>query len=94
MKYQIFYITDESDEDEEFFDCNMDEERESSTERDYKDTETLPKKPQHSLWNKPVGRSRRHGNMRLLQTGEYLYVPVTQVNLIPCLQRMLFNVTC
>lgn len=70
--------SDESDDDDEFFDCNMDEERESSTERDDKEPEIMHKKPQHSLWNKPVGRLHRHGNMRLLQTGEYLYVPVTQ----------------
>lgn len=51
-------------------------------ESDDKEPDILPRKPQHSLWNKPVGRLHRHGNMRLLQTGEYLYVPVTQVSFL------------
>ncbi|XP_063237642.1 rab3 GTPase-activating protein catalytic subunit isoform X2 [Bacillus rossius redtenbacheri] len=32
----------------------------------------------HSLWNQPVGRLERHGDLRLLHTGEHLYIPVTQ----------------
>lgn len=37
------------------------------------------RKPKHSLWNKPVGRHRRCDNLKLLSTGEPLYIPITQV---------------
>lgn len=65
----------ESDsEDEEFFDCsaeepnvNIKEERIGSEYRH-----------KHSLWNQPVGRFSKLGNLRLLKTGETLYIPVTQ----------------
>jgi hypothetical protein len=33
----------------------------------------------HSLWNQPVGRLSKHESLRLLGTGEHLYIPVTQV---------------
>lgn len=33
----------------------------------------------HSLWNQPEGRKSKHRTLRLLYTGEPLYVPVTQV---------------
>nr|CAD7259140.1 unnamed protein product [Timema shepardi] len=58
-------------EDEEFFDCNNSEEPggESREEK---------RRQKHSLWNQPVGRLEKHGNMRLLKTGEHLYIPITQ----------------
>lgn len=37
------------------------------------------RKPKHSLWNKPVGRHKRCDNLKLLSTGEPLYIPITQV---------------
>ncbi|XP_054281898.1 rab3 GTPase-activating protein catalytic subunit isoform X2 [Macrosteles quadrilineatus] len=68
--------TDESeDEEEEFFDC--DAETEEFTVAG--DVVSQPRrKPKHSLWNKPVGRLKRCDNLRLLQTGEPLYIPITQ----------------
>lgn len=59
---------DDEDEDseDEFFDCD-------GTEED-----GANKRVKHSLWNKPVGRLSKHGNLRLLKTGEQLYIPVTQ----------------
>lgn len=32
----------------------------------------------HAPWNKPEGRLSRLGDMMLVDTDEYLYVPVTQ----------------
>ena len=64
-----------SESDEEFFDASSEE-----------PLQGVPKKQpevsitKHSLWNMPVGRMRRLGNLRLLETGEPLYVPHTQVN--------------
>nr|CAD7572545.1 unnamed protein product [Timema californicum] len=62
---------DSDSEDEEFFDCNNSEEPggESREEK---------RRQKHSLWNQPVGRLEKHGNMRLLKTGEHLYIPITQ----------------
>lgn len=54
----------DADSEDEFFDCNIDKEEESSIK--------------HSLWNKPVGRLSKHGNLKLINTGEQLYIPVTQ----------------
>ncbi|KAJ9596359.1 hypothetical protein L9F63_012634 [Diploptera punctata] len=65
----------ESDsEDEEFFDCSTEQ-----PERDAKDDRRGSRhRHKHSLWNQPVGRLSKHGNLRLLRTGEHLYIPVTQ----------------
>ncbi|XP_023712978.1 rab3 GTPase-activating protein catalytic subunit isoform X2 [Cryptotermes secundus] len=65
----------ESDsEDEEFFDCSAEE-----PEGDMKEKRRGSKhRHKHSLWNQPVGRLSKHGNLRLLNTGEHLYIPVTQ----------------
>lgn len=38
-------------------------------------TETQVK---HSMWNQPVGRLTKFENFKLIQTGEPLYIPVTQ----------------
>lgn len=64
----------ESDsEDEEFFEC--------SSEEPTEENESLAKlqfKTKHSLWNKPAGRLAKHPSLRLIKTGEALYLPVTQ----------------
>ncbi|KAG8336189.1 Rab3 GTPase-activating protein catalytic subunit [Homalodisca vitripennis] len=67
-------LTDDSEDDEEeFFDCEAEAE-------EFMAAGDVPhrRRPKHSLWNKPVGRYKRCENLRLLQTGEYLYIPVTQ----------------
>lgn len=52
----------EDESEDEFYDC---------------DAEEVTKR-KHSLWNKPVGRLSKHGNLKLLETGDQLYIPVTQ----------------
>lgn len=32
----------------------------------------------HSLWNQPTGRLGKFGTLRLIKTGELLYIPTTQ----------------
>lgn len=53
----------EADSEDEYFDCNIEKEE-------------VPFR--HSLWNKPVGRLSKHGNLKLINTGEQLYIPITQ----------------
>ncbi|CAG9825554.1 unnamed protein product [Phaedon cochleariae] len=55
-----------SDTDDEFFDCS-----------DRVDEETK-RKEKHSLWNQPVGRLTKFGDLKLLKNGDPLYIPVTQ----------------
>lgn len=56
-----------SDDDDVFFDCS-----------DKVEDENPKKKVKHSLWNQPVGRLSKFGEMKLLRTGEPLYIPTTQ----------------
>ncbi|XP_039279363.1 rab3 GTPase-activating protein catalytic subunit [Nilaparvata lugens] len=63
---------EEEEEDDEFFDCAMSEEDVASH------TAVERSKPRHSLWNRPVGRLCRHGNLKLLNSNEFLYIPITQ----------------
>jgi hypothetical protein len=71
--YFMFSFVDS--EDEEFFDCSAEEPK-----GDMKEERRGSKhQHKHSLWNQPVGRLSKHGNLRLLSTGEHLYIPVTQV---------------
>ncbi|XP_076749790.1 RAB3 GTPase activating protein subunit 1 [Xylocopa sonorina] len=66
------FETAESDE-EEFFECTSEEpaNEDDSTTR----TQT---KAKHLLWNKPAGRLAKHPSLKLIQTGDPLYLPVTQ----------------
>ncbi|XP_069677662.1 rab3 GTPase-activating protein catalytic subunit [Periplaneta americana] len=67
----------ESDsEDEEFFDCSA--EAPEGDSKDEMHRRGSRHRHKHSLWNQPVGRLSKHGNLRLLKTGEHLYIPVTQ----------------
>lgn len=61
-----FDQAEDSSEDDEFFDC-----------ADKPDEETK-RKQKHSLWNQPVGRLGKFNNLKLIKTGDPLYVPVTQ----------------
>lgn len=54
-----------SAEEDEFFDC-------SDVEEEAK------KKAKHSLWNQPIGRLGKFNNLKLLKTGDCLYIPITQ----------------
>lgn len=73
--------TDES-EDEEFFDCQTES-------REYKDAFDF-NIARVSLWNQPEGRLRKFNNLRLIETGDYMYIPITQV-LIFCKSTMRFS---
>lgn len=54
-----------STDDEEFYDCEEEE-------------QIKKKERQHSLWNQPVGRLGKFENLKLIKTGDPLYVPITQ----------------
>ncbi|XP_068973563.1 rab3 GTPase-activating protein catalytic subunit isoform X1 [Bombus flavifrons] len=60
-------------EEEEFFECTSEEpanEDDSSSRAQQKAT--------HLLWNKPAGRLAKHPSLKLIQTGDPLYLPITQ----------------
>jgi hypothetical protein len=63
--FSLLFFTESEDEEDEFFDC--DENMSSNA------TENVGK------MNKPVGRLRKCGRLRLLKTGEVMYIPITQV---------------
>ena len=65
-KYMLLISVNEEEEDEEFYECEeeMEEEERSASNR--------------SAWDKPEGRLKRCGQLRLLKTNEPLYVPFTQ----------------
>nr|XP_022900950.1 rab3 GTPase-activating protein catalytic subunit [Onthophagus taurus] len=54
-----------STDDEEFFECNIDD-------------EPVKKKHSYSSWNQPVGRLGKFEDLKLIKTGEPLYIPITQ----------------
>ncbi|KAK4880405.1 hypothetical protein RN001_008551 [Aquatica leii] len=56
-----------STDDEEFYDCSPD-----------KPDEEDKKRARHSLWNQPVGRLGKFENLKLIKTGDPLYIPITQ----------------
>lgn len=57
--------SDESDD--EFFDCDATNEDDASDQtKDY------------APWNKPEGRLSKLNDMKLIDSDEYLYVPITQ----------------
>ncbi|XP_078043927.1 RAB3 GTPase activating protein subunit 1 isoform X2 [Augochlora pura] len=60
-------------EEEEFFECTSEE----PTNEDDPATRTQLK-AKYLLWNKPAGRSAKHPTLKLIQTGDYLYLPITQ----------------
>ncbi|XP_011173080.1 rab3 GTPase-activating protein catalytic subunit [Solenopsis invicta] len=66
-------VLETESEDEEFFEC---------TSEELANEEVLSTKPQlkakHLLWNKPAGRLAKHPSLRLIQSGDPLYLPITQ----------------
>lgn len=64
-----------SQEEEEFFECN--EDAESGAEGSSKTSED-EHKTKYLLWDKPVGRLTKHPTLRLVKTGDVLYLPITQ----------------
>ncbi|XP_076283698.1 RAB3 GTPase activating protein subunit 1 [Lasioglossum baleicum] len=60
-------------EEEEFFECTSEE----ATNEDDLTTRTQ-QKAKYLLWNKPAGRSAKHPSLKLIQTGDNLYLPITQ----------------
>jgi hypothetical protein len=68
-KYHLIVWVSESDnEEDEFFDCDD----------EFFDAEEAPGKV--AKLNKPVGRLRKNGRLRLIKNGEPMYIPVTQVS--------------
>ncbi|KAL1490569.1 hypothetical protein ABEB36_013239 [Hypothenemus hampei] len=59
------FASAENSEDEEFFDAtdDLDEEK---------------RKEKYSLWDKPVGRLAKFNDLKLIKTGDPLYIPCTQ----------------
>ncbi|XP_014601093.1 PREDICTED: rab3 GTPase-activating protein catalytic subunit isoform X1 [Polistes canadensis] len=57
-------------EEEEFFECTSEVLENAGTNAQIK--------AKHLLWNRPAGRSAKHPSLRLLQTGDPLYLPITQ----------------
>lgn len=53
-------------------------------EDEFFDAEEEVSPSNHSAWNQPQGRKQKT-NMKLLKTGEILYVPITQVVVCPTL---------
>lgn len=69
---QFFHNFSDESEDEEFFDCQ--------TESKEKEDGGSVKVNRISLWNQPEGRLRKFNNLRLIETGDYMYIPITQVS--------------
>ncbi|XP_012275446.1 rab3 GTPase-activating protein catalytic subunit [Orussus abietinus] len=65
---------DDSESEEEFFECTS----EQQTEEVEAGQSKPPSKTKHSLWNRPSGRLTEHPSLRLIHTGETLYLPITQ----------------
>lgn len=65
--------SDESDEDDddEFFDCDATNVNDDDDAGDGKQKAYPP-------WNKPEGRLSKLNDMKLIDSDEYLYVPITQ----------------
>ncbi|KAF5298392.1 hypothetical protein FQR65_LT01170 [Abscondita terminalis] len=57
-----------STDDDEFYDCSPDK----------LDEDDNKKRSRHSLWNQPVGRLGKFENLKLIKSGDPLYIPVTQ----------------
>ncbi|KAI4464155.1 rab3 gtpase-activating protein catalytic subunit [Holotrichia oblita] len=60
-------VEDTSTDDEEFYDCDIENDEANGKNRE-----------NYSLWNQPIGRLSKFKNLKLLITGEDLYIPVTQ----------------
>lgn len=59
-----------SDSEDEFYECSDDENTSDSASEN--------KKEKTSLWNRPVGRLAKFGSEKLLESGDQMYIPVTQ----------------
>ncbi|XP_056631397.1 rab3 GTPase-activating protein catalytic subunit [Diorhabda sublineata] len=62
----MYESAEDSSTDDEFYDCSSEKPPEEKS------------KEKQSLWNQPVGRLCKCGNLKLLKTGNTLYIPVTQ----------------
>lgn len=63
--------SDEDDDDDEFFDCDATNVNDDDDAGDGKQKAYAP-------WNKPEGRLSKLNDMKLIDSDEYLYVPITQ----------------
>ena len=71
-------VSSESDDDEEFFDCDTKEEQQHEDEKDQANVGSS-KKSDLPIWSqKPEGWSKRLGKMRLLEHDDDLYIPICQ----------------
>ncbi|XP_033229238.1 rab3 GTPase-activating protein catalytic subunit [Belonocnema kinseyi] len=69
-----FKEMDTDSEEDEFYECSNEE----LVPGEQDDTQQKINKGKHLLWNRPVGRLAKHPTFRLVQTGDPLYLPVTQ----------------
>lgn len=58
-------------------DLDFVESKETSDEEEFYDCEE-ERKEKHSLWNQPVGRLGKFESLKLIKTGDALFVPITQ----------------
>lgn len=65
--------SDEDDDDDEFFDCDA-----TNVNDDDDDDASDGKQKAYPPWNKPEGRLSKLNDMKLIDSDEYLYVPITQ----------------
>ncbi|XP_034231466.1 rab3 GTPase-activating protein catalytic subunit [Thrips palmi] len=75
-------VDSEGEDDDQFFDCDTSGPSGAAAEdaemEDAQDTAD----GKRSLWDQPEGRKAKHPTLRLLKTGEPLYIPLTQ-DLVP-----------
>lgn len=60
---------DDDDDNDEFFDCDA---------TNVNDEDAGEKQQAYPPWNKPEGRLSKLNDMKLIDSDEYLYVPITQ----------------
>ncbi|KAL6427603.1 hypothetical protein ACFW04_008819 [Cataglyphis niger] len=72
LSMEIDDVEETESEEEEFFECSSEEQASEEI------SSTRQLKAKHLLWNKPAGRLAKHPSLRLIQTGDPLYLPVTQ----------------
>ena len=72
-------VSSDTDEDDEFFDCDTKEKEEDSDMETSSSPDPGSKKSDLPIWNqKPEGRSKKHGKMKLLEHDDFLYIPICQ----------------
>lgn len=63
-----------AESDDEFFECTEEE----AEKQEKLQARKSQQRTKHLLWNRPTGRLAKHPNLRLVKTGDPIYLPVTQ----------------